>query len=203
MEAFVRIFLHGEALQRVFACVCNNSNCDVQNKIGRIVSSISRTTLCIRLTPIGLAPFRNDITMVLPYSMMDGAQLDFLGTIMDQATFVASSHAPAVGAATGNSIRAMGIGNEVVVVTMLDGIRIWSDSPSSSAEGDMPLSHRHATAAQVRGPPEQILLFPGMVHVERAQAAREVRAMCLFVKSPSSVSILCLIGVFHRREAGS
>lgn len=184
MEAFVRIFLHGEALQRVFACVCNNSNCDVQNKIGRIVSSISRTTLCIRLTPIGLAPFRNDITMVLPYSMMDRVQLDFLGTIMDQAIFVASSHAPA--AAMGNSIRAMGIGNEVVVVTMMDGIRIWSDSPSSS-EGDMPLSHRHATAAQVRGPPEQILLFPGMVHVERAQAAREVRAMCLFAKSPSSV----------------
>ena len=115
MEAFVRIFLHGEALQRMFACVCNNSNCDVQNKIGRIVSSISRTTLCIRLTPIGLAPFRNDITMVLPYSMMDRAQLDFLGTIMDQAIFVASSSHPPP-SAVGNSIRAMGIGNEVTHV---------------------------------------------------------------------------------------
>ena len=45
--------------------------------------------------------------MLLPYSMMDKGQLDFLGGILDQATF-------AVGAsAAGNPIRAMGIGNEV------------------------------------------------------------------------------------------
>lgn len=61
---------------------------------------------------------------------------------------------------------------QVIVVTMMDGVRIWSDTPSPE---DMPLSHRHATAAQVRGPREQILLFSGMAREERIQKAREVR----------------------------
>lgn len=67
-----------------------------------------KTSLCIRLTPIGLAPFRNDITMVVPYSMMDRAQLDFLDDLAYRATFT-----PANSTVYSDPVRALGIGNEV------------------------------------------------------------------------------------------
>lgn len=134
MEEYVRLFFTGEALQRMFAFVCNSSSRDVQYKISNVITSMLKTTLCIRLTPVGLAPFRNDITMVLPYSMMDRAQLDFLDNITQQVTLNGSSK---------ENMQAMGIGNDVVVVTVLDAMRVWTDSCLDKT----PLSHRHSAAA--------------------------------------------------------
>lgn len=153
MEEYVRVFFTGEALQRVFACICNNSNRDVQYKISKVIASMVKTTLCIRLTPVGLAPFRNDITMVIPYSMMDKTQLDFLDNIVQQVTFGSSG--------TGDPIRGVGIGNDVVVITVLDSCKIWSDSYTDRP----PLAHRHSTT--------------GTAQTERIHRAREEASRAL------------------------
>ena len=109
MEEFVRLFFTGEALQRVFVCICNGSTRDAQYKISKVISSMLKTSLCIRLTPIGLAPFRNDVTMIIPYSMMDRVQLDFLDDLAYRATFTLASST-----VYSDPVRAMGIGNEVM-----------------------------------------------------------------------------------------
>lgn len=179
MDEFVRLFASGEALQRLLVCICNNSNASFQYKLSNIISSMSRSTLCIRLTPLGLAPFRNDITMLLPYSMMDSTQLDYLGNLLDRASFAHpnAAHPNAGGGSVGSGgVRAMGLGNEVAVVTMIDGVRVWAESTS---EG-VPLSHRHAAAAKVRVPKGGLVLFSRGDNVdawrdEMAQVAREVR----------------------------
>lgn len=138
MEEYVRLFFTGEPLQRLFACVCNSCHREVQYKVCRVVSCMLRTTLCIRLTPVGLAPFRDDITMVLPYTMMDRGQLDFLDSLLLDASFIPAT------SPQGDPVRAMGVGGEVVVVTMIDSMRVWSDSCTDRA----PLVHRH-------GPPRR------------------------------------------------
>lgn len=132
MEEFIRLFFTGEALQRMFACMCNNSSRDVQYKISNVITSMLKTTLCIRLTPSGLAPFRNDITMVLPYSIMDRTQLDFLDNITQQISLNGSGR---------EHVQAMGIGNDAVIVTVLGSMRVWTDSCLDKT----PLSHRYAT----------------------------------------------------------
>lgn len=129
MEEYVRLFFTGEALQRVFASVCNGSNREVQYKISKTICSMLRTTLCIRLTPMGLAPFKSDITMVFPYSMMDRAQLDYLDNLLQQASFTNSP---------GEPVCAIGLGSEVVVITVLDSVRVWSDPGRERP----PLAHR-------------------------------------------------------------
>lgn len=155
----MRLFFTGEALQRVFVSICNGSTRDAQYKISKVISSMLKTSLCIRLTPIGLAPFRNDVTMIIPYSMMDRVQLDFLDNLAYSATFT-----PVSSTVYSDPVRALGIGNEVslwghlcmfyphmsmntdpkvythtqvMVITMIDSMRIWSDS------NHIPLSHRH------------------------------------------------------------
>lgn len=110
MDEFIRLFFTGESLQRIFVCVCNGSTRDAQYKISKVISSMLKTSLCIRLTPIGLAPFRNDVTMIMPYSMMDRAQLDYLDDLAYRATFT-----PASSMIYRDPIRALGIGNEVSI----------------------------------------------------------------------------------------
>ena len=85
---------------------------------------------------MGIAPFRNDITMIIPYSMMDRAQLDFLDDLAERASFV-----PVSSTVHRDPVRAMGIGNEVMVITMIDSAKIWSDV---SKDG-IPLSHKHVS----------------------------------------------------------
>ena len=122
MEEFIRLFFQGEALQRAFLCLCNSSTRNAQYKISKVISSMLKTSLCIRLTPMGIAPFRNDMTMIIPYSMMDRAQLDFLDDLADRASFI-----PMSSILHQDPVRAMGIGNEVMVITMIDSAKIWSD----------------------------------------------------------------------------
>ena len=136
MEEFTRLFFTGEALQRVFVCVCNGSTMDIQYKISKVISSMLKTSLCIRLTPIGIAPFRNDITMIIPYSVMDKVQLEFLDDLASRASFV-----PVSSTQYRDPIRAIGMGNEVMVITMIESMKIWSDG---SREG-VPLCHRHVS----------------------------------------------------------
>lgn len=120
MEEFTRLFFQGEPLQRMFSCLCNNLNRGMQYKICNVICSMLKTTICIRLTPVGLAPFRNDITMIMPYSMMDSRQLDFLERIISTASFDRHSSMDQ------ESTQAVMVGNEVMVVTVLEGCRIWS-----------------------------------------------------------------------------
>lgn len=138
MEEFMRIFFTGEALQRIFSFMCNNNNRDVQYKISNVISSMLKTTICIRLTPIGLAPFRNDITMILPYNMMDRTQLDYLENLTECANFTSP-----VG-----PVQGIGLGNGVVVITVLDSIRIWSNTVEKK---NHPLPHKHLGGSSSSG----------------------------------------------------
>lgn len=133
MDEYVKIFFTGEALQRIFSFMCNNNNRDAQYKISNMISSMLKTTLCIRLTPLGLAPFRHDITMVLPYSMMDRTQLDFLENIVHT---VSNSHGT-----KNTATQILTFRNGVVVVTVLNSVKVWSGSSTDRT----PLSHRHRT----------------------------------------------------------
>ena len=162
MEEFVRLFFTGEALQRMFACMCNNSSRDVQYKISNIITSMLKTTLCIRITPVGLAPFRNDITMVFPYSIMDRAQLDFLDNITQQISLNGSSR---------EHMQAIGVGNDVVVVTVLDGMRVWTDSCLDKT----PLSHRHTSS--VPAPPSSTIPSTASLSSSSSTAGRKRKAV--------------------------
>lgn len=133
MDEYMRLFFAGEALQRALVCMCNGRIRDVQYKISKIISSMLRSTICIRMTPMGLAPFRDDINMVIPYSTMDHSQLEFLDHIMQTSHFGSGGGAPTC---------AMCMGDDVVTVTTLDGVRVWSDSSRDRA----PLTHSNAVA---------------------------------------------------------
>ena len=118
--------------------VCNGSNRDTQYKICRVISKMLKTTLCIRLTSVGLAPFRSDITMLVPYTSMSKQQLDFLDRLVQEAEAATASSG-------GSGVRYIAMGNEVVVFTVVDSVRVWSDS--SGSDNKTPLSHRVFAAA--------------------------------------------------------
>ena len=139
MDEFVRLFFTGEALQQTFVSVCNGSNRDTQYKICRVISKMLKTTLCIRLTSVGLAPFRSDITMLVPYTSMSRQQLDFLDRLVQEAEAATAS------SGGGGGVRYIAMGNEVVVFTVVDSVRVWSDS--SGSDNKTPLSHRVFAAA--------------------------------------------------------
>jgi hypothetical protein len=88
----------------------------------------------MRFTPVGLAPFKTDITMVLPYTRMSQQQLDFLQNILQQAIFNTASTDTC-------PIKAIGYGNEIVVITTLNGLRIWDGNTLDRP----PLAHTFAS----------------------------------------------------------
>lgn len=164
MEEYIRLFFTGEALQRIFSFMCNNNNRDVQYKISNMISSMLKTTLCIRLTPLGLAPFRHDISMVLPYSMMDRTQLDFLDNIV---------HAVSCSSGTKNNpTQVLTFRNGVVVVTVLNSVKIWSGSSTDKT----PLSHRHRTTTTHKN---IAITDPADTEAEKLRISREEASRAL------------------------
>jgi hypothetical protein len=87
--------------------------------IARVICTLIQSSVCVRLTPVGLAPITSDITFVLPYSQMSKLQIDFLQDILLRATFNACAN-------TADPIKAIAYGNEVVIVTTLQSQRIWN-----------------------------------------------------------------------------
>ncbi len=89
------------------------------NSISKVLSSIIRSSVCLRMTPVGLAPFVSDITLVLPYTHMTQLQINFLHDILHRATFNASPN-------TADPIKAIAYSSEVVIITCLNSQCIWS-----------------------------------------------------------------------------
>lgn len=134
MEDYIRLFFQGEALQHLMACMCNGMQRGVQDNICSALCTMIQSTLCMRFTAVGLAPFKTDITMVLPYTRMNKSQLDFLQDVLSQATFNST-------AAAADPIKAIGYGSEIVVITTLGGMRIWDGNSTDRP----PLAHTFAS----------------------------------------------------------
>jgi hypothetical protein len=132
MEEYVRLFFDGEALQRSFVSICNNSIRGVQYKISDIIASMLRATLCVRLTSVGLAPFRNNVTMVIPYTAMNPTQLDFLASLAGAVEIKSGSKSP---------MRAITQGQDTLVVTVMDGVTVW-DGNAGTDRSSSGLPHR-------------------------------------------------------------
>lgn len=88
------------------------------NSIAKVLCTMIKSQICLRLTTVGLAPIAADITLVLPYTQMSKIQMDYLQDILKQASFNASAH-------TADPIKAIGYGSEVVIITTLHGQSIW------------------------------------------------------------------------------
>jgi hypothetical protein len=67
---------------------------------------------------MGLAPFKQDITMIYPYTMMDKVQRDFLEDIVTEASMTMISGGS-------GHVQSIGVGNDVVVITVLNSESIW------------------------------------------------------------------------------
>lgn len=145
------MFFQGEALQQMIACFCNamqkrmnlmnksqlqqtfysqnnqimtgigNTGSNSSNTIAKVLCIMIKSSICLRLTPVGLSPMVSDTTLVFPYTMMSKVQVDYLHDILRWATFNAAPN-------TADPIKAIGYGNEVVVITTLNSQRIWGGS---------------------------------------------------------------------------
>lgn len=90
-----------------------------KNTICKVLCTMVKSPICLRLTPVGLSPMVSDISLVFPYTQMSKVQVDFLYDILHRATFNAAPN-------TADPIKAIGYGNEVVVVTTLNSQKIWN-----------------------------------------------------------------------------
>jgi hypothetical protein len=146
MEDYMKLFFQGEALQQMIACFCNalqrrvstchpnifmssvGTDCkQVQqvsistSSISKVLSCMIRSSVCMRLTPVGLAPFALDITLVFPYTHMTQLQINFLHDILHRATFNSMPN-------TADTVKALSYNNEIVIITHLSKHCIWNGS---------------------------------------------------------------------------
>ena len=154
MEEYIKLFFEGESLQQMITCFCNamqkrmlllsNSNpsskgilhqnhhqpqqntLNNNHTIAKVLCIMIKSSICMRLTPVGLSPMVSDITLVFPYTLMTKVQVDYLQDILQQATFNASPN-------TADPIKAIGYGNEIVVITTLHSQKIWNGNVTERA----------------------------------------------------------------------
>lgn len=129
MDEFIRLFLSGEALQDMLARLCEDkTSSDGAYTICRKMSAMCKTALCVRLTPLGLAPFKNNISLVYLYRWMTEAQKHYVQDILDCIHISPSS----CSLLKEYRIQGIALGNEVIVVTWINGERVWGGSEDAS-----------------------------------------------------------------------
>lgn len=112
MDEFVRLFLSGEALQNMVAHLCDEiNNKDGPYLICKKISYMCKSPLCIRMTPLGLAPFKSDITMVYLYRWMTDGQRDYLRGLLDAIHMCSLSTCNTL--LREYRVQGIGLGNEV------------------------------------------------------------------------------------------
>jgi hypothetical protein len=126
MEEFIRLFLTGHALQNMLARMCDQ--CTGQGWAGsyticKCISSMCKSVLCIRLTPLGLAPFRSSPSLVYLYKWMTEAQKNYIQGILSDVHVTSSMHQ-----LREYRVQGIGQGGEVLVVTWIDGEKVWNSS---------------------------------------------------------------------------
>jgi len=121
----MRLFFQGESLQRFLIHMCNNAHRDVTFKISKVIISLVNNPICIRLTKYGLVPLTQEIMVVYPYHLMDKEQLVFLEDLASEAIFTSSY--------TDAPITAIGINREVMIITAIHGVRIFSTHSTSAS----------------------------------------------------------------------
>lgn len=146
------------------------------NTISKILCTMIRSSICLRLTPVGLAPMVSDITLVLPYTQMSKLQIDFLQDILQSATFNACAN-------TGDPIKAVAYGNEVVVVTTLNSQRIWTGNAMERA----PLPHCFANDSMkhcnvwTSGKRKKGMVVTDDTHCKNARKQRKLMEACKLI----------------------
>lgn len=124
MDEFVRLFLTGEALQDMLARFCDDSSSrDGTYTICKKMSAMCKTPVCVRLTPVGVAPFKNNISMVYHYKWMTDTQKDYVLGILNSIHITASCSL-----LREHRVQGIGLAGEVVVVTWMDGEKMWGVS---------------------------------------------------------------------------
>jgi hypothetical protein len=83
INEFVLLFLTGNDLQNVICHMCNQRTGLVSDPITETLSVISTTPLSIVITEAGVAMFKNQPTMVWPYSSMHSKQLLYIKRVID------------------------------------------------------------------------------------------------------------------------
>jgi hypothetical protein len=83
IDKFVEVFLTGEGLQRMYVYMCGESLGDVMDPASNIACMMASTPITITITEVGIAPFKDRMTHIYPYSKMDQAQIAYIKTIVN------------------------------------------------------------------------------------------------------------------------
>jgi hypothetical protein len=83
LDEFSRIFLNDDSLLHLVCHLCNQSLGHVSDPITETLTIIATTPLTIVITEAGVAMFKNQPTMVLPYNNMTAEQLLYVKGVVD------------------------------------------------------------------------------------------------------------------------
>jgi hypothetical protein len=83
VDKFVELFLTGENLQKMYVYMCGESLGDVSDPASNVACMMSTTPITLTITEVGVAPFKDRMTHIYPYSKMNNLQLGYIKMIVN------------------------------------------------------------------------------------------------------------------------